>query len=90
MLQSLRPISDSALEMAESSFVYASSDGMLWNLAKCTLEGEWTTGNIWQETVQMPETQTSEADSCMYSWPTTPQLKTRQYRKVSLREGSQR
>ncbi|XP_036895648.1 telomerase protein component 1 [Sturnira hondurensis] len=69
---------------SESSFVCASSDGMLWNLAKCTLEGEWTTGNIWQKTVQMPETQTSEADSWMHSWPTTLQLKTRQCRKIHL------
>ncbi|XP_045678527.1 telomerase protein component 1 isoform X1 [Phyllostomus hastatus] len=69
---------------SESSFVCASSDGMLWNLAKCTLEGEWTTGNIWQETVQMPETQTSEEDSCMHSWPRTAELKTRQCRKVHL------
>lgn len=93
ILQCLRPGSNSALQMAESSFLCASSDGMLWSLAKCTLEGEWTTGNIWQKTVKMPETQTAETDtpifSDMHSWPTNPQLKTQQHRKVSLREGSQ-
>ncbi|XP_036151924.1 telomerase protein component 1 isoform X1 [Myotis myotis] len=71
---------------SESSYLCASSDGMLWNLAKCTLEGEWTTGNIWQKTVQMPETQTPETDPSVYcdmvSWPTTPCLKTRQRKKI--------
>uniref|UniRef100_A0A671FNJ2 Telomerase protein component 1 n=1 Tax=Rhinolophus ferrumequinum TaxID=59479 RepID=A0A671FNJ2_RHIFE len=71
---------------SESSFLCASSDGMLWNLAKCTLEGEWTPGNIWQKTVKMPETQTPETDapmfSDMHSWPTNPHLKTQQRRKI--------
>lgn len=71
---------------SESSFLCASSDGMLWSLAKCTLEGEWTTGNIWQKTVKMPETQTPETDapifSDMHSWPTNPHLKTQQRRKI--------
>nr|KAF6393970.1 telomerase associated protein 1 [Pipistrellus kuhlii] len=71
---------------SESSYLCASSDGMLWNLAKRTFEGEWTTGNIWQETVQTPESQTTEIDSSessdMESWPTTPSLKTRQRKKI--------
>ncbi|KAM7158808.1 telomerase protein component 1 isoform 1-T4 [Molossus nigricans] len=71
---------------SESSFLCASSDGVLWNLAKCTLEGEWITGNIWRKTVQMPETQTAETDpsmpSDMESWPTNPQLRTQQRRKI--------
>ncbi|KAK1338869.1 hypothetical protein QTO34_019536 [Cnephaeus nilssonii] len=73
---------------SESSYLCASSDGMLWNLAKCTFEGEWTTGNIWQKTVQMPETQTSETDSSVNSdmeyWPTTPCLKTRSIHSGSV------
>lgn len=93
ILQSLRPGSNSALEMAESSFLCASSDGTLWNLARCNVEGEWTTDNIWQEKVEMPETRTPETDACVcadtYTCPAVPQLKTRQRRKVSLRERSQ-
>lgn len=78
-----------SLEMAESSFLCASSDGVLWKLAKCTLEGEWTTGNIWQKTVTMPETQTPGTDlfidSDVCNRPTNIPLKTWQRRKVSLR-----
>lgn len=92
ILQSLRPGSNSALEMAESSFLCASSDGMLWNLARCTNEGEWITDNIWQKKAEMPATQTSETGSCIstntYSWSTVTELKTQQRRKVSLRERS--
>uniref|UniRef100_G1RIT5 Telomerase protein component 1 n=1 Tax=Nomascus leucogenys TaxID=61853 RepID=G1RIT5_NOMLE len=80
---------------SESSFLCASSDGMLWNLAKCSPEGEWTTGNIWQKKANTPEIQTpgtdpstcreSDAsmntDASMDSEP-TPQLKTRQRRKI--------
>uniref|UniRef100_A0A2K6BX95 Telomerase protein component 1 n=1 Tax=Macaca nemestrina TaxID=9545 RepID=A0A2K6BX95_MACNE len=74
---------------SESSFLCASSDGMLWNLAKCSPEGEWTTGNIWQKRANIPETQTPgadpstcrESDASMDSEPTS-QLKTRQRRKI--------
>uniref|UniRef100_A0A8C2RHJ1 Telomerase associated protein 1 n=1 Tax=Capra hircus TaxID=9925 RepID=A0A8C2RHJ1_CAPHI len=48
---------------SESSFLCASSDGMLWNLARCTDEGEWITDNIWQKKAEMPSTQTSETES---------------------------
>lgn len=75
-----------SLEMAESSFLCASSDGVLWKLARCTLEGEWTTGNIWQKTVTMPETQTPGTDlfidSDVCNWPTNIPLKTWQRRKI--------
>ncbi|XP_019487936.1 PREDICTED: telomerase protein component 1 [Hipposideros armiger] len=71
---------------SESSFLCASSDGMLWNLARCTLEGKWTTGNIWQKTVKMPETQTPGTDPSIYSdmdsWTAKPHLKTQQRRKI--------
>uniref|UniRef100_A0A8C9PQQ8 Telomerase associated protein 1 n=1 Tax=Spermophilus dauricus TaxID=99837 RepID=A0A8C9PQQ8_SPEDA len=75
---------------SESSFLCASSDGMLWNLAACTPEGEWTTGHLWQKKVKMPKTQTPETDSSMCceldtnmeSWQTTTHLKTRQRRKI--------
>ncbi|XP_069340966.1 telomerase protein component 1 [Eulemur rufifrons] len=75
---------------SESSFLCASSDGMLWKLAECNLEGEWTTGNIWQEKVKIPKTQSPEkdpskcleSDSSMDSCIPTPQLKTRQRRKI--------
>ncbi|XP_004390075.1 telomerase protein component 1 [Trichechus manatus latirostris] len=71
---------------SESSFLCASSDGMLWNVATCTPEGEWITGNIWQN----PETQNSGADSptCLELnvstnvWPGTRNLMTRLYRKI--------
>uniref|UniRef100_A0A8D1JHP7 Telomerase associated protein 1 n=1 Tax=Sus scrofa TaxID=9823 RepID=A0A8D1JHP7_PIG len=71
---------------SESSFLCASSDGMLWNLAKCTDEGEWTTENIWEKK-EMPEPQTPGSDSSVcsefgFAWQTTPQLKTRQRKKV--------
>lgn len=95
MVDPLKPrsCSNSVLEMAESSFLCASSDGMLWNLAKCTDEGEWTTENIWEKK-EMPEPQTPGSDSSVcsefgFAWQTTPQLKTRQRKKVSLRERSQ-
>ncbi|XP_054421609.1 telomerase protein component 1 [Pteronotus mesoamericanus] len=61
---------------SESSFLCASSDGMLWNLATGTSEGEWTTGNIWQK---MPRT--SETDLSWCQRPST-QLNTRQCRKI--------
>nr|XP_014699987.2 telomerase protein component 1 isoform X2 [Equus asinus] len=71
---------------SESSFLCASSDGMLWNLAKCTLEGQWTTDNIWQKEAKMPETQTPGTDPCIDtdvdSWPRTTDLKTQQRRKI--------
>ncbi|KAM9091234.1 telomerase protein component 1 isoform 2-T2 [Megaptera novaeangliae] len=71
---------------SESSFLCASSDGTLWNLARCNVEGEWTTDNIWQEKVEMPETRTPETDACVcadtYTRPAVPQLKTRQRRKI--------
>ncbi|XP_036094988.1 telomerase protein component 1 isoform X1 [Rousettus aegyptiacus] len=71
---------------SESSFLCASSDGVLWKLAKCTLEGEWTTGNIWQKTVTMPETQTPGTDlfidSDVCNRPTNIPLKTWQRRKI--------
>ncbi|XP_037690358.1 telomerase protein component 1 isoform X2 [Choloepus didactylus] len=75
---------------SESSFLCASSDGMLWNMAECTPEGEWTTGNIWQKKVNKPETPNPdtdpttcwELDTSMDSWPATPDLKTRQRRKI--------
>ncbi|XP_047396054.1 telomerase protein component 1 isoform X2 [Sciurus carolinensis] len=75
---------------SESSFLCASSDGMLWNLAECTPEGEWTTGNIWQKKVKMSTTQTPETDPSMCyelntnveTWPTITHLKTRQRRKI--------
>nr|XP_054303571.1 telomerase protein component 1 isoform X2 [Pongo pygmaeus] len=80
---------------SESSFLCASSDGMLWNLAKCSPEGEWTTGNIWQKKANTPETQipgtdpstcrepdaSMNTDASMDSEP-TPHLKTRQRRKI--------
>uniref|UniRef100_A0A8C6DQZ2 Telomerase associated protein 1 n=1 Tax=Moschus moschiferus TaxID=68415 RepID=A0A8C6DQZ2_MOSMO len=72
---------------SESSFLCASSDGMLWNLARCTDEGEWITDNIWQKKAEMPATQTSETESCVctdtYNWSTVTELKTQQRRKVS-------
>ncbi|XP_048211653.1 telomerase protein component 1 [Perognathus longimembris pacificus] len=73
---------------SESSFLCAGSDGMLWHLAACTPEGEWTTGNIWQR--KTPKTQTqgsdssvcSELDTNMEIWPEMPHLKTRQRKKI--------
>lgn len=71
---------------SESSFLCASSDGMLWNLARCTDEGEWITDNIWQKKAEMPATQTSETESHIctdtYSWSTVTELKTQQRRKI--------
>ncbi|KAJ1079043.1 hypothetical protein K5549_013346 [Capra hircus] len=71
---------------SESSFLCASSDGMLWNLARCTDEGEWITDNIWQKKAEMPSTQTSETESHIctdtYSWSTITELKTQQRRKI--------
>ncbi|XP_058149817.1 telomerase protein component 1 isoform X1 [Dasypus novemcinctus] len=75
---------------SESSFLCASSDGMLWNMAKCTPEGEWTTDNIWQKRINKPETPNPgtdpplcwEPDTSRESWPTNPDLKTRQRRKI--------
>ncbi|KAG8509749.1 Telomerase protein component 1, partial [Galemys pyrenaicus] len=67
---------------SESSFLCASSDGRLWNLAKRTPEGEWTTGNIWQEKVNIPDTETSDRDSSECSWPVVQELRTRQHRKI--------
>uniref|UniRef100_A0A2K6SDJ7 Telomerase protein component 1 n=1 Tax=Saimiri boliviensis boliviensis TaxID=39432 RepID=A0A2K6SDJ7_SAIBB len=74
---------------SESSFLCASSDGMLWNLAKCNPEGEWTTGNIWQKKVNTPETQTPETDQstrresdASMDSETIPHLNTRQRRKI--------
>ncbi|XP_019665763.2 telomerase protein component 1 isoform X1 [Ailuropoda melanoleuca] len=71
---------------SESSFLCASSDGMLWKLAKRTPEGEWETGDIWQKR-EMPETPTPETassvnDSSAYSWSPPPQLSTQQRRKI--------
>lgn len=71
---------------SESSFLCASSDGMLWNLARCTDKGEWITDNIWQKKAEMPSTQSSETESCIctdtYSWSTVTELKTQQRRKI--------
>ncbi|XP_053452152.1 telomerase protein component 1 isoform X5 [Nycticebus coucang] len=75
---------------SESSFLCASSDGMLWKLAKCSPEGEWITGNIWQKEVKTPETQSPEShssecleeDTSTHNIPTTPDLKTQQRRKI--------
>jgi len=71
---------------SESSFLCASSDGMLWKLAKCTPEGEWETGNLWQKT-EMPETATPETASSVNdrstgSWSPPPRLATQQRRKI--------
>ncbi|XP_047593275.1 telomerase protein component 1 [Lutra lutra] len=71
---------------SESSFLCASSDGLLWKLAKCTPEGEWETSNLWQKT-EMPETPTPETapsvqDSSTDSWSPPPQLRTQQRRKI--------
>ncbi|XP_045143661.1 telomerase protein component 1 [Echinops telfairi] len=71
---------------SESSFLCASSEGMLWSMAKCSPEGEWTSGNIWEE----PHTQkqgtdssaSSEASGSLDSWPRNPCLRTRQRRKI--------
>lgn len=81
--------------MAESSVLLPSSDGTLWNLAECTQEGEWTTGNIWQQKTKPPKTQTpgtdpeesSESDNAEYC-PVITNLTPRWQRKVSLREES--
>uniref|UniRef100_A0A8C5VSR8 Telomerase associated protein 1 n=1 Tax=Microcebus murinus TaxID=30608 RepID=A0A8C5VSR8_MICMU len=75
---------------SESSFLCATSDGMLWKLAQCSLEGEWTTDNIWQRKVKIPEAQSpgtdpskcSESDSSSDSYIPNPQLKIRQSRKI--------
>ncbi|XP_004413083.1 PREDICTED: telomerase protein component 1 [Odobenus rosmarus divergens] len=71
---------------SESSFLCASSDGMLWKLAKCTPEGEWETGNLWQKT-EVPETPTPETassvnDGSTGSWSPPPRLATQQRRKI--------
>uniref|UniRef100_A0A673TDN2 Telomerase associated protein 1 n=1 Tax=Suricata suricatta TaxID=37032 RepID=A0A673TDN2_SURSU len=71
---------------SESSYLCASSDGMLLKLAKCNQEGEWDTGDIWQKEAKMPETQTtgtepSTSDSTD-SWSPPPQLKTQERRKI--------
>ncbi|XP_032712839.1 telomerase protein component 1 [Lontra canadensis] len=71
---------------SESSFLCASSDGLLWKLSKCTPEGEWETSNLWQKT-EMPETPTPETapsvqDSSTDSWSPPPQLRTQQRRKI--------
>uniref|UniRef100_A0A2K5S4C8 Telomerase protein component 1 n=1 Tax=Cebus imitator TaxID=2715852 RepID=A0A2K5S4C8_CEBIM len=74
---------------SESSFLCASSDGMLWNLAKCNPEGEWITGNIWQTKVNTPEIQTPETDQstrresdASMDSEAIPHLNTRQRRKI--------
>ncbi|XP_006883338.1 PREDICTED: telomerase protein component 1 [Elephantulus edwardii] len=63
---------------SESSFLCASSDGMLWNMARCTPEGEWTTGNMWLNS----DTQNSETETDSCIWPTCQHLRTRQRRKI--------
>ncbi|XP_006835617.1 PREDICTED: telomerase protein component 1 [Chrysochloris asiatica] len=71
---------------SESSFLFASSDGMLWNMARSTPEGEWIKGNIWQN----PETQTPVTESStslglnvrMDICPTSPSLSTRHCKKI--------
>uniref|UniRef100_A0A5F8GHB9 Telomerase associated protein 1 n=1 Tax=Monodelphis domestica TaxID=13616 RepID=A0A5F8GHB9_MONDO len=35
---------------SDSAFLCASSEGVLWNMAECTPEGDWVTDNIWQDT----------------------------------------
>lgn len=71
---------------SESSYLCASSDGMLLKLAKCTQEGEWDTGDIWQKEAEMPETPTPGTEPSMNdsidSWSPPPQLKTQQRRKI--------
>lgn len=71
--------------MAESSFLCATSDGMLWSLGEGTPEGEWIADNIWQTKAETPKTPgiNSESDSCMESWPEPRHLKARQGKKVS-------
>ncbi|XP_050998953.1 LOW QUALITY PROTEIN: telomerase protein component 1 [Acomys russatus] len=77
---------------SESSFLCATSDGMLWNLAECTPEGEWIVDYIWQKKAKIPKTQTTETDpslhleldSYMVSWPEPARLKARQCKKVHL------
>ncbi|XP_045306132.1 telomerase protein component 1 isoform X4 [Leopardus geoffroyi] len=73
---------------SESSYLCASSDGMLLKLAKCTQEGEWDTGDIWQKEAEMPETPTPGTEPSMNdsidSWSPPPQLKTQQRRKLTI------
>uniref|UniRef100_A0A8C2UNH7 Telomerase associated protein 1 n=1 Tax=Chinchilla lanigera TaxID=34839 RepID=A0A8C2UNH7_CHILA len=64
---------------SESSFLCASSDGVLWTLAGCTPEGEWTTGNIWQAEAQAAGMDPSCAS--MDNWTPT-KLKIQQCRKI--------
>ncbi|XP_040825708.1 telomerase protein component 1 [Ochotona curzoniae] len=74
---------------SESSVLLPSSDGTLWNLAECTQEGEWTTGNIWQQKTKPPKTQTpgtdpeesSESDNAEYC-PVITNLTPRWQRKI--------
>ncbi|XP_029419184.1 telomerase protein component 1 isoform X2 [Nannospalax galili] len=75
---------------SESSFLCASSDGMLWKLGECSPEGEWTSGNIWQKKAKIPKTHALDMDPCLHSqsdlstesWPERPHLKTRQRKKI--------
>ncbi|KAM6181674.1 telomerase protein component 1 [Erethizon dorsatum] len=68
---------------SESSFLCASSDGVLWTLAGCTPAGEWTTRNIWQR--EAPEVQASgTGPSCasVDNQSTFTELKMQQCRKI--------
>ncbi|XP_023559913.1 LOW QUALITY PROTEIN: telomerase protein component 1-like [Octodon degus] len=57
------PVLTQAKPESESTFLCASSDGVLWTLAGCTHGGEWSTGNIWQTEVKAPEAQASGTDT---------------------------
>nr|XP_021494699.1 telomerase protein component 1 isoform X1 [Meriones unguiculatus] len=77
---------------SESSFLCATSDGMLWNLAKCTPEGEWIVDNIWQKNAVTAKTETLKSDPSLHSefdfssesWPEPICLKARQCKKIHL------
>ncbi|XP_057642086.1 telomerase protein component 1 [Chionomys nivalis] len=71
---------------SESSFLCATSDGMLWSLGECTPEGEWIADNIWQTKAETPKTPgtNSESDSRMERWPEPRHLKARQGKKIHL------
>nr|XP_006994908.1 telomerase protein component 1 [Peromyscus maniculatus bairdii] len=75
---------------SESSFLCATSDGMLWTVAECTADGgEWIVGNTWQKEAKTPKTQTpetdsSESNSSMESWQEPRHLKAHQCKKIHL------
>ncbi|KAL1781119.1 telomerase protein component 1 [Sigmodon hispidus] len=77
---------------SESSFLCATSDGMLWNLAECTPEGEWIVDSSWPKKAKTPKTQApgtdsslpSESESCLESWQEPRHLRARQSKKIHL------